>query len=109
MRWFKHLSRAQDDPKLKLLLAKFGFEGYGVYWAILETIADNLNGGNETAVAMSEKQWRKSVEISPKNFQKIINFLSENLLISTEKAQNILTIRCPNIVKYRDEYTSRKK
>jgi uncharacterized phage protein (TIGR02220 family) len=42
MKWFKHFSTARFDPKMRRLIAKFGMDGYGVYMAILESIAFQL-------------------------------------------------------------------
>ena len=64
---------------MRLLLAQFGFEGYGLYWTILEIIAENLGyEKNNTSATMTAKQWCNSVRISPKKFQKILVFCSEN-------------------------------
>jgi len=108
MRWIKHLSSARNDPVMKLLLAEFGFEGYGLYWNILEIIAENLDYRNTTSATMTAKQWCNSVKISPKKFQKILVFCSENNCFSFKNNQKLITINCPKLVKYRDEY-SRKQ
>lgn len=42
MKWFQHDSDAIDSVKLKKLRKKFGMEGYGVYWAVLEYIARDI-------------------------------------------------------------------
>ncbi len=44
MKWFKHFSDAKFDPKLFLLIQKYGLRGYGLYFAILESIAFRLDG-----------------------------------------------------------------
>ena len=108
MRWFKHLSVARNDPTMRLLLAEFGFEGYGLYWTILEIIAENLDNKNITSATMTAKQWCNSVKISPKKFQKVLVFCSENFCFSFKNNQELITINCPKLLKYRDEY-SRKK
>ena len=78
MRWFKHLTNAKNDPDMRLLLAEFGYEGYGVYWMVLETIAGDMNYKEQKAkTSMAEKQWRNSVKISPKKFKQILNFCSK--------------------------------
>jgi hypothetical protein len=42
MKWFQHQSAAHTDAKLKKVLMKFGFEGYGLYWYCIESICHNL-------------------------------------------------------------------
>jgi len=48
MKWFKHDSDANMDAKLGKLGAKYGLEGYGLYWFCLELIARNVEKHNLT-------------------------------------------------------------
>jgi len=43
--YFQHDYNARNDDKILELRAKFGAEGYGIFWMILETMAENENGG----------------------------------------------------------------
>lgn len=43
--WFKHDYNARNDEKILELRSIHGAEAYGVYWMIVETMADNDNGG----------------------------------------------------------------
>jgi hypothetical protein len=38
--YFSHDANARNDPKIQALMSKWGFEGYGWYWAILETLRE---------------------------------------------------------------------
>jgi len=38
--YFSHDSNAHKDPKILKLRAKFGWEGYGIYWAVIETLRE---------------------------------------------------------------------
>jgi len=42
MKWFKHFSKAKFDTKLWRIIQKHGLRGYGLYFAIVEGIAFNL-------------------------------------------------------------------
>lgn len=42
MKWFKHDSNANNDAKLKKVRFKFGMQGYGLYWYLLELIAARI-------------------------------------------------------------------
>jgi len=42
--YFSHDYNARNDQKILQLRSEYGFEGYGVYWAILETMAETENG-----------------------------------------------------------------
>jgi hypothetical protein len=43
--YFSHDYNARNDEKILELRAEFGAEGYGVFWMIVETMAENENGG----------------------------------------------------------------
>lgn len=38
--WFSHDSNASNDPKLRALLRKYRFEGYGWYWRLMERLRE---------------------------------------------------------------------
>lgn len=38
--WFSHDSNAASNPKLVALISKYGFEGYGRWWRLLERLRD---------------------------------------------------------------------
>ena len=41
--YFSHDANAQHDPKIIKLLSKMGWEGYGLYWAIVERLRNEPN------------------------------------------------------------------
>ena len=41
--YFQHDSNARNDPKIKALIRKYGIEGYGRYWIILEMLRESSN------------------------------------------------------------------
>ena len=43
--YFSHDYNARNDEKILELRSEFGAEGYGVFWMIVETMAENENGG----------------------------------------------------------------
>ena len=38
--YFSHDSNARNDIKIKAMIAKYGYEGYGMYWAIVEMLRE---------------------------------------------------------------------
>ena len=48
MKWFKHDSDANRDPKLEKVLMKYGAEGYALYWLCIELIAAPIDKHNIT-------------------------------------------------------------
>lgn len=43
--YFRHDYNARNDDKMLELRSTYGSEGYGVFWMIIETMAENENGG----------------------------------------------------------------
>lgn len=109
MRWFKHITHASRDEKIMRLIDKFGLEGYGLYWLILETISEQLDETNRTSVEFSIKNWRKITGISPKKFQLFVETCEELKIFSVKISEELILIDCPNLLKYRDEYSRKKE
>lgn len=108
MRWFKHMSLSQNDETLSELMDEFGAEGYGVWWIILEKIAQHMDETNRCFARFSLKVWANSAKVSAKKFQNIVRFLEKKSSFILKYEENYLTISCPNLLKYRDEWTERK-
>lgn len=106
MRWFKHMTAASRDEKLMLVRDEFGIEGYGVYWLILEAIAEKYESQKtDPEITFSVKNWRKILEISPKKLRNFLTFSEKIKLFSVVFEGSMITVRCDNLVKFRDEYT----
>jgi uncharacterized phage protein (TIGR02220 family) len=41
--YFSHDSNATNDPKILVLLAELGMEGYGIYWTVIEHLREQPN------------------------------------------------------------------
>jgi len=39
--YFQHDSNARNDPKIKALINKYGLEGYGRFWVIIEMLRES--------------------------------------------------------------------
>ena len=109
MRWLKHLTNSNRDEKLRRIQDEFGLEGYGLYWIILETIAEKLDKNNCPSMELSVQNWKKITGVSAKKLRNFLVFAQDLEIFSIKNSQNTVTIECHNLLKYRDEYTSRKK
>jgi hypothetical protein len=69
MKWFHHDSTARHDPKLQILGAKHGPEGWGIFWALLEEIAQHSDTFHLKVTEFSKKS-DKSYANLQKNPQK---------------------------------------
>lgn len=107
MRWVKHLTTARNDEKMALVLDSLGPEGYGVYWLIIEIIGEKVSGA-DTKITYPERFFRKSLGVSGQKLRVFLDFFKDLELFSVEKSQNTISIDCPNILKYRDEYTVKR-
>jgi hypothetical protein len=108
MRWFKHISLSQNDETLCELMDKFGAEGYGVWWLILEKIAQLMDETERTFGRFSLKVWANSAKVSVKKFQSITTFLEKKQTFLLKLEDGYLTIDCPKLLKYRDEWSEKK-
>jgi len=104
MRWLKHMTCANRDEKMMRIMDEFGAAGYGMYWLILETIAEKLDENNDTFVEMSAQSWRKLTGIPPKTLEKFLSFCQVLGVFTVENSENLIRVDCPNLLKYRDEY-----
>ena len=41
--YFKHDSNARNDPKIKSLISKYGLEGYGRFWVVIEMLRESAH------------------------------------------------------------------
>ena len=108
MRWFKHMAHANRDEALQRIRDEFGLEGYGLYWLILETLAEQVDENGKTSIELSPQNWRRITGISPKKFQLFIRISSELGIFQAEISEKLILVDCPNLLKYRDEW-SRKR
>jgi|SRR5579863_9806980 len=105
MRWIKHLTRAHADPEIDGILEEFGAEGYGVYWLLVEEIAEKMEGKNPcTRVVHSDVKWASIVRTSVRKWRSIAKKMNDRLLIVVRSTDNRIEIDIPKILKYKDEY-----
>lgn len=110
MRWFKHLSASQDDEIMSELIDEFGPAGYGIWWIILEKLALACDETDATQARYSARRWAGFAGTSAQFFRKITRFLDEKIPnFCVEDDGRYIKIDCPNILKYRDEYTQKKQ
>lgn len=107
MRWFKHLSSASENEAMAELIQEFGAEGYGVFWIIVEKIAHLMDKSDRCFARYSMNFWRTFTKSSPKKLQNILTFLEKSKIFSLKFEKNYLTIECPKLLFYRDEYTEK--
>lgn len=109
MRWFKHMTDAHDDEFMDALRTEFGLAGYGFWWLLLEKIAKAMDKSDKNFAQYSVRFWQNLFQVSPKRFWSMLRFCEEHGKIDTVKDGKALTIFCPKLLDYRDEYSRKKR
>lgn len=108
MKWFEHATDARNDVKIKLLKAKFGAEGYGVYFQLLEVIAENIKNNNFNEWGLVDELHSidtLAIEsgVSPDKLRAILNYCNEIKLLLRIDGR----LACPQLLDRVDEYAKR--
>ena len=102
MKWFKHDANASIDAKLKRLKHKYGMEGYGVYWYLLDCIARTVEPHNLTFELKEDAELISAeVNIHRERVEEMMRFMCELGLF--ENAEGRIT--CLKMSSRSDEYT----
>lgn len=130
MRWFKHMTNSIDDEKISKLVDECGLEGYGFFWRVLEMIAAQVDDDGKNYCSYSKRAWCNKLAINHQTWSKLIASCEQSGLFEVSYSEQegskprakseqegskkgasqhqIITVKSPNILKYRDEW-SRKK
>lgn len=113
MRWFKHMTGTREDERIANLIAIGGMEAYGFYWAMIEIIAKQIEKGSDKCGVTYPLPYLSHQLYLHHN--KVSNLLGKCevtglLLVSKSEVGGGVnfTVSCPNLLKYRDEYATRK-
>jgi hypothetical protein len=99
--YFAHDYNARSDVKIKKLLMKFGMQGYGIYWCIVEDLYQNAN-----ALPLHYESIAFELRISPDIIERIINdfdlFVSDGINFGSLSVQRRLDERNSKSLKARE-------
>lgn len=103
MKWFKHDSNARHDAKLAKLRMKYGLEGYGLYFFLLECIAGTVEAHNLTFELEEDAELVASMtNIHYERINEMMTYMvSLKLFEQTDKG----IITCMKLSTRTDEYT----
>lgn len=102
MKWFKHDANASIDAKLKRLRLKYGMEGYGVYWYLLECVARTVEPHNLTFELEEDAELiAAEVNIHRERVEEMMRFMCELGLFENVEGR----ITCLKMSSRSDEYT----
>ena len=111
MRWFKHVCQTRSDEKIAKFFDKCGWEGYGVYWGILEIISSLMckENGWKTEVTYPLSRWVSMLSLHRTKLSKYILCAEQQGLLVINYSGDTLSVNCPNLLKYKDEYTKKSR
>lgn len=108
MRWFKHMTATRRDERIASLIDEHGFEGYGIFWAVLEIIAEQMPRGEARyEVRYSLKRWGQLLGCHHNKVKKYLSLLGVHGLVRVEWTEDLIIVSAPNLMKYRDEYSKK--
>jgi hypothetical protein len=102
VKWFKHDANASIDAKLKRLRLKYGMEGYGVYWYLLECVARTVEPHNLTFELEEDAELiAAEVNIHRERIEEMMRFMCDLGLFENLEGR----ITCIKMASRSDEYT----
>lgn len=122
MRWIKHMTRTRNDQKMATFLTYAGLNGYGFWWALLETIASEMDNSDRCEICYTVYQWCSKIGCKKQTFLKYIQIMQDLDLLTASQwpadgqplaarestnGSTRVSIKVSNLLKYRDEYSSR--
>jgi len=75
--YFSHDNNARRHPKMKALIAEFGFEGYGRFWALNERIAESSNACIDISKKVNKLDLANELGLDGNGLDRFIAFLSD--------------------------------
>lgn len=111
MRWFKHLCQTRSDERIAKFFDKCGWEGYGVYWGVLEIIASLMckENGWKTEVTYPLTKWVSMLTLHRTKLSKYLLCAEQQGLLAINYSGDTLSVNCPNLLKYKDEYAKKSR
>jgi hypothetical protein len=75
--YFSHDNNAQDHPKMQALIAEYGFEGYGRFWALNERIAASGEAVIDISKKVNKMALARSLGLNEEGIDGFLAFLSD--------------------------------
>jgi len=75
--FFSHDNNARNHPKMKALIAEFGYEGYGRFWAMNEKIAESAGAFIDISRKVYKLDLAKELGLDGDGLDKFLAFLSD--------------------------------
>ena len=104
--YFSHDYTARSDEKIKNLIYDFGYEGYGIYWSLIEELYQNANAlrTNYKRIAFDMRVDENTIKSIIENFDL---FIVENEFFGSLSVQRRLDMRNDKSSKARESAQKR--
>lgn len=110
MRWFKHLTHAHEDEKIAVLIDEAGLEGYGFWWLMIEILASQMDAKSDKCeVVYPLKTWARLCGLLSTRWLRLAQLVANSQLWTLETFEGVAKVNCPNLLKFRDEYSGRSR
>jgi len=101
------MTASHDDEKLADLIDRFGHAGYGAWWLVAEIVAAKIDSDGKAEVTYPLSKWSHLMSVRGSLVISTLSKLEVTHLVTVERTETDITVRIPNLLKYRDEYTRR--
>ena len=105
IKWFKHYADASDDEFVAELEEIFGLAGYARWFKMLEIIAKQMDKSDRCSVSYSWVKWQALLKGKRNKLETFLVHCENKLKINLKQTENILEIKCSNLLKIRDNHT----
>jgi hypothetical protein len=89
--YFSHDNNARNHPKMKALIAEFGYEGYGRFWVLNERIAESTGAFIDISRKVNKLDLAKELGFDGNELDQFIAFLSDPEIDLINIQDNIIT------------------
>lgn len=99
------MTASHDDEKLADLITRYGHAGYGVWWLVVEIVAARVESDGKAEVTYPVSKWSHLLSVRGSLVRHCLSKLEVTHLVTVEWTDSDITVRIPNLLKYRDEYS----
>jgi len=75
--YFSHDNNARRHPKMKALIAEFGYEGYGRFWALNERIAESSGAYIDISKKVNKLDLAQELGFKGEDLDRFLSFLAD--------------------------------
>ncbi len=75
--YFSHDNNARNHPKMKALIAEYGYEGYGRFWALNERLAETTGACIDISKKINKLDLAKELGLDGNGLDNFLAFLSD--------------------------------